>query len=144
MPRDKTKKTVYDVEASVYLKNLASKLKEMKEFEMPEWAHFVKTGSGTQRPPVEVDWWYIRAAALLRQIYLKGVVGAGRLAVKFGTRKHRGVQPKKFYKASRKILRTIMQQAEKANILEKVKEGKGRAGRRMTKKGKAFMDEAAQ
>lgn len=140
MPENK--KTVYDIEASIYLKKLASKLKEIKEFEMPEWAFFVKTGSGSQRPPAENDWWYIRAAALLRQIYLKGVVGAGRLSVKFGTRKHRGVQPKKFYRASRKILRTIMQSAEKAGILEKVKEG--RAGRRMTKKGKAFMDEAAE
>jgi small subunit ribosomal protein S19e len=142
MPRDKTKITVYDMEASVYIKKLATKLKEIKEIEMPEWAHFVKTGPGTSRPPIEIDWWYTRAAALLRQIYLKGVVGAGRLSVKFGTRKHRGVRPKQFYRSSRKILRVIMQQSEKAGLLEKVKEG--RAGRRMTKKGKAFMDEVAQ
>jgi len=142
MPRDKTKITVYDIEASIYLKSLAAKLKEMPEMQMPEWAFFVKTGMGSQRPPTDSDWWYTRAAALLRQIYMKGTVGAGRLAVKFGVRKNRGVRPKHFFKASRKILRTIMQQGEKAGMLEKVKEG--RAGRRLTKKGKAFMDEAAQ
>jgi len=136
------KKTPYDIEAGIYTNKLAEKLKEIPELKMPEWAFFVKTSAGSQRPPSEEDWWYKRAAAILRQIYMKGTVGARRLAVRFGMRKNRGMRPSAFYEASRKILRTIMQSAEKAGLLEKVKEG--RAGRKLTKKGKEFLDSVAE
>jgi len=134
--------TIYDVEAGIYIAKLSSKLKEMPEFKMPEWAYFVKTSAGKERPPEDAEWWYIRAASILRQIYIKGTVGSGRLSIKFGTRQQRGMRPAKFHRASRKIIRNMLQAAEKVGFLEKVKEG--RAGRRLTKKGKQFMDEVAQ
>jgi len=133
--------TLYDIEPHRYNKLLASKLKEIKEFEMPEWAKFVKTSSGKKRPPIEEDWWYARAASILRQIYLRGLIGVNRLKTKYGGKKDRGVAPSKFQKASGKIIRTILQQCEKAEFVEKFKDKK--AGRRLTKKGKEFLDKVA-
>lgn len=135
-------KTLYEIEPQKYLKELSIRLKENKDFKMPEWAYFVKTSAARERPPFESEWWSIRVASILRQIYLHGVVGVGRLRTKYGGRKDRGMRPKQFRKGSGKIIRTILQQAEKAGILEKVKDKK--AGRKLTKKGKEFLDEVAR
>ena len=134
-------KTIYDVEASVYLKSLAEKLKKMDEFEMPGWAIFVKTSTARARPPVG-DWWHIRAASILRQIYINGVIGVSKLRTRYGGKKDRGMAPNRFYKGSGKIIRTILQQAEKAGFVEKIKDKQ--SGRKLTKKGKEFLDGAAQ
>ena len=49
------------------------------------------------------------------------------------------MRPERFAKASGKAIRVMLQQAEKFGLLEKVKEGK-RFGRRLTAKGKEFME----
>jgi small subunit ribosomal protein S19e len=133
--------TPYEISSEKFIKALAGKLKEMPEFKMPDWALFVKTSHGKERPPQEEDWWYVRAASILRKIYMKGLLGVGKLKNLYGSRKNRGVKPEKFSKASGKIIRTILQQATKAGFIEHIKEK--RAGRRLTKKGKLFLDEAA-
>jgi small subunit ribosomal protein S19e len=132
---------VQEIHAQKFILALASKLKEMAEFKMPEWALFAKTGRAKERPPEDKDWWYIRAASILRAIYLKGPVGVERLRTKYGSRKNRGMKPEKFYKASGKIIRVILQQATKAGLAEHVT-GK-KTGRRLTKKGKEFLEELA-
>ncbi len=129
---------VQEVDPEKFILALASKLKEMKEFEMPEWASFVKTSSSKERPPENADWWYVRAASILRSIYVKGVVGVSRLRVKYGSRKNRGVQPEKFVRSSGKIIRLMLQQANKAGFVETLKDKK--AGRRLTKVGKDFLE----
>ncbi|MEM4641372.1 MAG: 30S ribosomal protein S19e [Candidatus Pacearchaeota archaeon] len=133
---------VHEIEPMKFILALASELKKMPEFKMPEWAMFVKTSVAKERPPEEKDWWYIRAASILRSVYIKGVVGVSRLRVKYGSRKNRGMRPEKFYKASGKIIRTILQQATKAGLVEHIK-GK-KTGRRLTKKGKEFLEKLAE
>jgi small subunit ribosomal protein S19e len=135
------KTTPYEIEVEKFIKVLAEKLKTMPEFKMPEWATFVKTGQSRERPPEKSDWWYIRAASILRKMYMKGLVGVGKLRNFYGSRKDRGAKPEKFKKASGKIIRIILQQATKAQFIEHVKEKK--AGRRLTKKGKEFLDQIA-
>lgn len=120
---------------------LAEKLAKMPEFLMPEWGNYVKTGISKMRPPEKDDYWYKRAASILRQISIKGIVGVNRLKTKYGSKKDRGMRPDKFFKASGKIIRTILQQAEKAGILEKSKEKK--SGRKLTKKGNDLLQEIA-
>ena len=142
MEKMEDKKNVYDLGGEEYVNKLSSKLKEMEEFSMPEWAFYVKTSMVKERPPMSSDWWYVRAASILRQVYLKGTVGVGKLSTRYGGKMDRGMQPPKFFKGSRKIIRVILQQAEKAGFREKMKEPKH--GRRFTKIGKKFMDEAAQ
>ncbi len=135
---------VYEVESGKFNEKLALELKEMKEFEMPEWAYFVKTSVARARPPFDSDYWYTRAASVLRQVYLKGIVGINRLKTRYGGRQDRGMKPPRFKRGSGKILRVILQQAEKAGLVEKVKGGKSkRSGRKLTEKGKQWLDEIA-
>lgn len=131
--------TIYEIPADEYNLKLAEAIKNLEEFKMPEWALFVKTGVCKARLPEDPNFWYRRSASILRQIYIHGVVGVNRLRTKYGGRKNRGMKPEIFAKASGKMIRTILQQAEKAGFLEKVKEGR-RFGRRVTKKGKDFME----
>lgn len=138
---EKSKTTPYEIEPKKFIKALAKKLKTIPEFKMPEWALFVKTSQAKERPPEDVDWWYIRAASILRKAYMKGLVGTGKLRTFYGSRKDRGAKPEKFAKASGKIIRVILQQATKAGLVEHIKEKK--AGRRLTKKGKGFLDQIA-
>ena len=133
---------VYDVDADKLIKEIAAKLKGMGEFKVPEWAYFVKTSIARERLPAERDWWFTRAASILRQIYVKGVVGVNRLRVKYGGKQDRGMKPKRFKKGSGKNIRMILQQAEAAGFIEKVK-GK-RAGRKLTTKGKEFIESIAK
>lgn len=133
--------TPYDIESGKFNAALALKLQEVPEFEMPEWAKFVKTGAGKARPPMELNWWYNRSASILHQLYIKGLVGVSKLRTRYGGKKDRGMQPAIFYRASGKVIRVILQQGEKAGMVEKFKDKK--AGRRLTKKGKLFLDEVA-
>ena len=130
---------VYEIPAQKYNELLAVQLEKMEEFKMPEWAVFVKTSVSKVRPPADNAWWYKRAASILRQIYIHNVVGVGRLRVKYGGRKNRGMRPEVFKKASGKAIRLMLQAGEKVGFLEKVKEGK-RFGRKLTKKGKEFLE----
>ena len=130
---------VRSIEPGKYNIILAQALKEYEEFQKPEWVNYVKSGTQKQRPIQDPDFWYKRAASILRQIYLNGIVGVNRLRTKYGSKKIRGAKPEMFVKASGKIIRTILQQAEKAGFLEQVKEGR-RFGRRLTKSGKNFLE----
>jgi len=126
------------IEASKYNKLLVEALKEIKEFEAPEWISFVKTSAHKARPVIEPDFWYKRAASILRQIYIKKVVGVERLRTRYGGRKKRGTKPPEFRKGGGKIIRKILQQAEAAGLLEKSK-GK-RPGRELTNEGKKLLE----
>lgn len=134
----KSKALIHEVDAAEFIASLASRLKELKEFEMPYWASFVKTSAGKVRPPHSVDWWYIRAASILRKIYVNGVMGVERLRREYSNKKSRGAKPERVYKSGGKIIRTILQQAENAGFVEKRKEGK--LGRQLTKKGLEFLN----
>ena len=58
--------TVYDVPAEQLILKTAQKLKENDKIVPPDWAEFVKTGRHTERAPSQDDWWYTRAASILR------------------------------------------------------------------------------
>jgi small subunit ribosomal protein S19e len=132
---------IYELQANEYNEKLAQALKNMEEFNQPEWSHFVKTGIAKKRPPQEKDFWHKRAASILRQIYVHKTVGVNRLKTRYGSRKNRGMRPEVFRKASGKIIRTILQQAEKAELLTKTNEIGRRAGRKLTEKGKELMEQ---
>ena len=134
---------VYDINADKLIKELAAKLKGMDEFKVPEWAYFVKTSMARQRPPVEREWWFTRAASILRKIYLKGPIGTNKLRVKYGSKKNRGYKPEKFYPASGKIIRTILQQLEKVELIKHGQKGVHK-GRIVTPKGKSFLDKLSK
>ena len=139
------KNAVYDLGAQDYNLKLAEALKKVPEFQEPEWTKFVKSGTAKQRPVEDIDFWYKRAASILRQIYKRKIVGVSRLRTRYGSRKSRGFKPEEFRKSSGKIIRTILQQADKAGLTEIAKTIKGvksrRPGRQLTEKGKKFLEE---
>lgn len=137
-----TQEQVYEVRADKFIAALASELKKQDEFKIPDWALYVKTGIAKIRPPENADWWYIRAASILRQLYTRKVVGVNRLRTKYGGRKNRGMKPPRFKKSAGKNIRVILQQAEKAGFVEKIKSK--RSGRRLTVNGKEFLDNLAK
>ena len=132
--------SVYQIPAGEYNTKLAEALKTIEEFKQPEWAQFTKTGVAKQRPPQEPGFWHKRAASILRQIYINKVVGVNRLKTRYGSKKNRGYKPERFRKASGKIIRTILQQAEQAGLLEKSNQSEKRAGRILTDKGKQLLE----
>lgn len=132
--------SVYEMQANEYNLKLASILKSMPEFKQPEWSFYVKTGTAKVRPPQDPEFWHKRAASILRQIYTHNVVGVNRLKTRYGGLKNRGMKPEKFRRASGKIIRVILQQSEKAGLLEKFNQPGKRAGRVLTKQGKELLE----
>lgn len=117
--------SIKDVHPEELNEALSEALKNVEEIDPPEWSNFVKTGKHKERPPEQPDWWYIRAASILRRVFDKGPIGVSRLRSYYGGRKERGSSPEKFKKGSGKIIRKILQQMESAGLVEKV-EGEGR------------------
>ena len=131
--------TVKDVPTDKLIEKLSKELKKMKEVKPPEWAAFVKTGPHAERPPDNPDWWYVRAASLLRKIQLQGPIGVSKLRNWYGGRKKRGSKPEKHVKAGGKIIRLCLQQLEAAGLVKQMKT----KGRVITPKGQAILDKVA-
>jgi small subunit ribosomal protein S19e len=117
---------------------LSKELKEMPEVLPPTWAPFVKTGVNRELPPESPDWWYIRSAAVLRKVYMRGPLGTRRLKSYFGGRKNRGSKQEKARSGSGSVARKILQQLENARLVETVPNG-----RQLTAKGMSFVDNVA-
>ena len=131
--------TIYDVDPSKLIEKVSEELKKVDEIKAPEWAKYAKTGASKERPPVEEDWWYARAASILRKIYMLGPIGVSKLRKKYGGKKNRGHKPEKFYKGSGNIIRKSLQQLEKAGLIKQVVKS-GHKGRIVTAKGKKLLD----
>jgi small subunit ribosomal protein S19e len=133
--------TLYDVPADDLIEAVAEELEE--RIEQPAWAEFTKTGSGRELPPQQDDFWYVRAASLLRKLAMDGPKGIDRLSTEYGGKK-RGSTRYRVAKAgtssgSKKIIRTILQQLEEEEMVTTVKG----EGRRITPEGQSFLDSVA-
>lgn len=123
-------------------KKVADELKKQKLVQPTIWSKFVKTGHHQARLPDDTDWWYARSAAVLRSVAKLGPVGTEKLRTKYGGRKRRGYQPEHFYKASGSILRKILQQLEKSELVQQTQKGVHK-GRVLTAKGTSLLDKIA-
>jgi len=130
---------VKEVPADALIKLVGEELKQTKELEPPAWSHFVKTGNHKERPPEQPDWWYTRAASVMRRLYIDGPVGVSRLRTVYGGRKNLGQAPEHFRKAGGKIIRVVLQQLENAGLTVKI----GGSGRKLTPKGREVLDRLA-
>lgn len=132
--------TALEVPADRLIVKLANYLKEnVPEVKPLVWALFVKTGCFKERPPENPDWWYFRAASILRKLYKAGrPVGLSELRREYGGRKNRGSAPERTYRAPGNAIRKILQQLEQAQLVRKTKEG-----RVLTPQGKALLDRLA-
>jgi small subunit ribosomal protein S19e len=129
-----------DVPPSALLPRLATELKNQKLVQPPVWASFVKTGVHKQRAPSQADWWYLRSASVLRKIHLHGTSGVARLASDYGGKRDRGSSPYHARSGSRAVLREIVQQLEKAGLVQAYKN----RGRRLSAEGQKLLDLTAR
>ncbi|KIZ07512.1 40S ribosomal protein S19-1 [Monoraphidium neglectum] len=139
MSREVQPQAVKEVPAEDFIKAYAAHLKSTDKLQIPDWVDVVKTACFKELPPLDRDWYYIRAAAIARQIYVRQGLGVGQLRIKFGGRnKTRGVKPEHFKKASGGLIRHIIKQLETVGFMEKHTGAKG--GRRITPAGQKDMD----
>ena len=135
--------TVFDVSPHELIGKLKDELKKIDGIKAPEWSKFTKTGSFKNKPPEQDDFWYIRAASILRQLYVQGrPLGVQRLRVKYGGKKKRKSKPKHFVRGGGKIIRNILQQLEASGLIQKVTVN-NQKGRMITSKGKSMIDKLA-
>lgn len=133
---------INDVNPSDLIQRAAVELKKDASFKVPVWAKFVKTGMSRERAPMQLDWWHIRAASVLRKICLLGPIGTSKLRRQFGGRKNEGMAPERFHIGAGNHLRKMLQQFEKAGFAKQVQKGVHK-GRSITPKGQAFLDRIA-
>lgn len=125
---------VKDVEANALIKKVAEKLKEAN-IQKPDYIDFVKSGAGRDRVPQQEDFWYIRCASILRQVYLNGPIGVSKLRTRYGNRKEHGVRRHHHYKAGGSIIKDAFDALEKLGYIKKTN-----AGRIITDSGRSFID----
>ncbi len=129
-----------DVAAAEFIKAYAGHLKKSGKLTLPDWVDYVKTAPGREMPPLDPDWYYVRAASLARRVYLNHGLGVGALAHWYGKTTAHDNTPQRHHKASRKVIRHILENLENAGIVEKVEKG----GRGITAEGRKDLDTIAR
>lgn len=131
--------TVYDVPADDLIRKVAEELRKRQEIKPPAWAAFAKNRGAQGDAPEDPDWWFTRAAAVLRRVYVDGPLGVERMRSFYGGSKNRGSRPNAFRKGSGSILRKALQQLEAAGFIIHDK-----TGRKVSPAGMAFLDSMAK
>lgn len=118
--------TVKEVPADALIRRLSEYLKEnVKELRPPPWASLVKLGVHKEKSPEDPDWWYVRAASILRKLAIsEEPVGLNTLSVIYGGLKRRGSAPPHFRRAARNHLRKMLQQLERAGLIARTPGGR--------------------
>jgi small subunit ribosomal protein S19e len=130
---------VRDISAEAFIVAYASHLKRSGKLEVPTWVDIVKTGSFKELAPYDPDWYYVRAAAVARHIYLRKDVGIGALTKLHGGRNRRGNRPSHHADSSASVQRKVCQSLEKIGVLEQTDNG----GRRISQDGQRDLDRIA-
>lgn len=114
-------------------------MKRSGKLELPTWVDIVKTGSFKEQAPYSPDWYYIRAAALARHVYLHKAVGVGSLCRLHGGPKNRGFRPSHHANASGSVQRKVLQSLEMIGVVDKDPKG----GRMISQDGMRDLDRIA-
>ncbi|MFB6069379.1 MAG: 30S ribosomal protein S19e [Halanaeroarchaeum sp.] len=133
--------TLYDAPADELNEALAATLAD--RLEEPEWITYAKTGQDRELPPEQDDFWYRRAASILRKVATDGPVGVERLSTVYGDKKdgttRYRVAPSHKTDGSKNVIRTILQQLEDEDLVME----QGSDGRIVTPEGRSLLDETA-
>ncbi|KAL4430160.1 hypothetical protein ABPG77_004942 [Micractinium sp. CCAP 211/92] len=137
-PRNPT--AVKDVPADAFITAFAAYLKQTNKVQLPQYVDYVKTGAFKELSPLDPDWYYVRAAAIARRVYINQGMGVGAFRRAFGGRSNaKGrVTPEHHAKAAGGIIRHALQQLEAMGLVEKNPAARG--GRRITPEGQRQMD----
>jgi len=130
--------SAHDVPSAKLISALAEQMKSLPAVQEPDWAKWVKTGSHAERPPINADWWFTRAASLMRKLYLHGPIGLSDLRRAYGGSKALHYNPKHHRDAGGSSIRRILKQLEQAELVAKTPKG-----RVLSPKGRALLDKAS-
>ncbi len=130
--------TVYDVPSNEFIERLKDYLKKEGILNPPQWFIYAKTGSNAERAPSDPDWYYYRAASILRKVYLHGPISVNDLAKAYGGRKRNGYALAHSRVAGRAHIRKLIKDLEAAGYIKK-----DRLGRVITPSGRSLMDKIA-
>ncbi|KAI5159909.1 small subunit ribosomal protein S19e [Nematocida ausubeli] len=131
-----------------FINVLSKSLKEEKKIERPAEADHIKTGHGREQAPVSEDWYHVRAASLLRKLYMeeltnpeKSKYGFGVMwfARVYGGAKNNGHKPSHTVSGSKSLVRRILQSLENVKLVSTMPKG----GRKLTQTGHAYLQEIA-
>ena len=128
--------TVRDVAANKFIAAYAEVLKNNDKFVVPKWVDLVKTGVHKELAPYDPDWYYIRAAAIVRKVYLRQGTGVGALQKRFGGAYRRGAAPEVHQDAAGGLIRNILTTLDDLTITEK----SGKGGRKISRTGQQALD----
>ncbi len=129
---------VFEADTASLIKKSAEKLKA-EGVKKPVYVDMVKTGPSRERVPSDPDFWYVRCASVLRQVYINGPIGVSALRTKYGTRKRHKVWHHHHQRAGGSIIKDAFDALEKQGYVKKEK-----VGRVITPKGKSFLDKVAK
>jgi small subunit ribosomal protein S19e len=128
--------TVKDVAPAKFIAAYAAHLKKGGKITLPAWVDIVKTSSNNELAPSDSEWYYVRAAAVARKIYVKGGVGVGSMRRLFGRASRTGPTPVHTGSSSGAVIRSVLKNLEKLGLVEKDPNG----GRRITSTGQRDLD----
>ena len=128
-----------DVPSGMLIGALAEQIKVLPGMQEPEWAHWVKTGSHAERPPNNSDWWFTRAASMMRKLYIHGPVGLSDLERAYGGPKALHYRPKHHRDAGGSSIRKILRQLEQIELVAKTPKG-----RVLSPKGRSILDRTSK
>ena len=139
--------TLLDVPANKLIDQVASFLKEKNIIKIPKYAPLVKTSRANDCEPIDPDYFYYKAAAIIRKLYLTKSknIGVGSLRVMFSKKERRGSQPPKTFRAGGKIIREIIIQLKNADYIKNYggKDDETNSGLYLTKNGRSQLDKIA-
>merc|ERR1712072_1612771 len=130
--------TVKDVDPQTFVVAFAAHLKKSK-LKVPEFVTIVKTSKAHELGPTDPDWYYVRAASVVRHVYLRPNVGVGAVRKIYGGTKRNGTRPNHFCLSSSNVARKVMQSLEGINLVTKDVNG----GRTIAPTGRRDMDRIA-
>jgi small subunit ribosomal protein S19e len=132
--------SIYVVEPGKLIQILAEKLKDFPEIKPPEGSQFWKTASYKELAPNDSEnFWYIRSASILRKVKKYGPIGVNKLRKHYSGRDKKSKGLNSSSKGGGKIIRVILQQLEKGNLV--IKDGKN--GRKVSPEGTSLLERTA-
>ncbi len=126
-----------EVKGSELVKLAAARLKE--KMKKPDYLNYAKSGADRERPPEDPDFYWVRSASILRQVYANGPVGVSKLRTRYGSRKEHRVHRHHHMQSGGSIIRDAFDGLEQLSLIKKTKRG-----RVITPQGKSFLDKLSK
>jgi small subunit ribosomal protein S19e len=103
---------IHEVRAGAFNETLKCYLKDSGKLKLPVDWDIIKTGRGRERAPEDDDWYYLRTAAVVRQLALSETVTIAAIARRYGNWKNRGVRPSKFVECDESLCCSVFDNLE--------------------------------